>query len=338
MKQYFARTWLTTASIAAIILLLLAPAIRAQTATEQIAAESLRLRQLLPTLKLADNETASYVTLLNLIDTATQTGNLYQGLYYLQRAEVELLTSAYAKSKTEIEKQSMAAFESEWLRVGQELATKKKQLQTKTGLPAAVQGLSEASLTQVEPYYQSGRLYGRNTTIGAGLYYVGRAPANLDFALFCRQLKFGKQKAASGLGPIDKELAALETAAIKGFQDPVNESKQSNFIQINSMLKMARELNDEKRYAGALLKYLDALLEFGLVNAAVPDSTRWTALKGKADELHLQLDRSSGDQSIGLLYVELAQTAKSDAALKRAAIIIEQVLPAYLKFQGETKQ
>jgi hypothetical protein len=61
-------------------------------------------------------------------------------------------------------------------------------------------------------------------------------------------------------------------------------------------------------------------------------------LKGKADELHLQLDRSSGDQSIGLLYVELAQTAKSDAALKRAAIIIEQVLPAYLKFQGETKQ
>jgi hypothetical protein len=312
--------------------------VRAQTASEQIRGEGARLRRLLAALKLSDNETFSLTAQLNLIDEAAQSGNLYFGINVLQRGWVELNTNEYAKSKAEVEKQGLAAFESEWLRVGQELDAKRRQLVPNARVPAAVQALIESSLTQVQPYYQSGRLYGRNTTIGAGLYYIGRAPANLDFALFCQRLKFPQSKAAPRLRSLDEQLEALESAAIKGFQDPANESKQSTFIQINSTLKMARELNAEKRYAGALKCYLDALLELRAVNATVPDLEARESLKKEAAGFRDRLVAAKSDQSIGVLYAEMALAAKSDAGLRRAAVIVAQILPGYLKLQGEMKQ
>jgi hypothetical protein len=310
----------------------------AQTASAQIKAETTQLRQLLTALKLSDNETSSLTAQLNLIDQAAQSGNLYFGINVLQRGWVELNTNEYAKSKAEVEKQGLAAFESEWLRLGQELDAKRRQLVSNAAMPAAVQVLIESSLTQVQPYYQSGRLYGRNTTIGAGLYYLGRAPANLDFALFCQHLKFPQSRAAPRLRNLDEQLEELEAATIKGFQDPANESKQSTFIQINSTLKMARELNAEQRYAGALKCYLDALLEFRAVNAAVPDLEARETLKKEAAGLRDRLVAAKSDQSIGVLYAEMALAAKSDAGLRRAAVIVAQILPDYLKLQGELKR
>jgi hypothetical protein len=311
----------------------------AQTAAAQITAENAHLKQALPTLGLSATDTAAYAQQLKLIDTATQSGNLFQGMYYLQRARVELMTFEYVQSKADVEKQGTAAFENEWRRVGQELAMKERLLATKTNLslPAAVKAMVESSLTQVQPYYQSSRLYGRNTTIGDGLYYLGVAPANLDFALFCQQLKFEKPKSAPKLGSIETEISALEAAAVKAFQDPDNTEKQRAFIQISSTLKMARELNEEKRFAGALKTYLDALLDFGLVRASAPDAERSAELKKEAAKFRTLFSSSPTDQTIGLIYIEMALAADGDLGLQRAAVIVEKLLPSYLKSLSEIK-
>jgi len=317
-------------------LLLLPYIAQAQTAGEQIGAESARLRQLLPTLKLAEDQVTAYNTALSVIDTAVKTGNLFQAMTYLQRSRVELMTFEYLRDHADLEKQGMAAFENEWTRVGRELAAKEKSLATnKTAtLPAAVRALIESSLTQVQPYYQSGRLYAQNTTINSGLYYVGLAPAHLDFALFSQQLRFERPKPARKLKSIGPQIESLEQSAIKAFQDPNNATKQRSFIVINSSLKMARELNAEKRYAGALKCYLDALLEFGLVDAAVPDSA---TVKSQAEALRTRLNAAASDETIGLTYLEIAVAAQSEAALKRAGVIVQKVLPGYLKAQAETQ-
>lgn len=320
-------------------LVISASVVRAQTAAEQIGAESARLRQLLPTLKLSDDQVSAYTTSINLIDSAVGSRNLYQAMNYLQRTRVELMTHEYLKAHADIEKQGLTAFESEWSRVGKELAAREKSLAAKRNpqLPAAVRALVEASLTQVQPYYQSGRLYGQNTTINAGLYYIGLAPANLDFAVFCQQLKFDLPKTSPKLKSISVQIEALEQTAIKAFQDPNNASKQRSFILINSALKMARELDAEKRYAGSLKCYLDALMEYGLVDAATPDAQGAVAIKSQAEAMRSKLTAANSDETIGLTFLEMALAAQSEAALKRAAVIVDKVLPGYMKVQSETR-
>ena len=310
----------------------------AQKVGDQIGAENAGLRKLLTNSMLPTERTNELLTQLRSIDEASQSGNLFQAMYQLQHVRIELMTEAYLKSKSEVEKGGAAAFEVEWKRLGRELTAREKQLVIRGNaqLPAAVRALAESSLTQVQPYYQSGLLYGRNTTIGDGLYYLGLARANLDFALFCQQLKFEQPKPAPKLRPIQVPLEALEAAAIKAFQDPSNATKQRRFIEINSTLKMARELQAERRYAGALKTYLDALLAFGTVKMALPNAETTTQLRKRAEELRARLTTAASDQTIGLIYLELALSAKSEAEMKRAAVIVEQVVPGYLDAQGET--
>ena len=82
--------------------------------------------------------------------------------------------------------------------------------------------------------------------------------------------------------------------------------------------------------------YLDALLAFGTVNVAVPNAETITQLRKRAEELRARLTTAASDQTIGLIYLELALTAKSEAELKRAAVIVDKVVPGYLDAQGET--
>jgi hypothetical protein len=338
MKDTSSRQSAIVSAVALAGLFLMSPLVcAAQKVGDQIGAENANLRKLLTNSMQPPERTNEFLTQLKLIDEASQSGNLLQAMYHLQRVRIELMAQGYVKSKSEVEKGGAAAFELEWKRLGRELTAREKQLVIRgnTRLPAAVRALAESSLTQVQPYYQSGLLYGRNTTIGDGLYYLGLALANLDFARFCQQLKFERPKPAPKLRSIQTPLESLEAAAIKAFQDPSNTTKQRRFIEINSTLKMACELQAERRYAGALKTYLYALLAFGTVNVAVPNAETTTRLRKQAEELRARLTAAASDQTIGLIYLELALTAKSEAELKRAAVIVEQVVPGYLDAQGE---
>lgn len=305
-------------------------------ASEQIAAEANRLRQILPSLNLPDDEAKQYADGLKRVESTLQSGYVFLSLYYLQSLRVTIMTYEYQRSKAEVAKQGGEAFEAEWRSLGQQLT--KEKIEPFGNIPAAVKAIAEASLSQVQPLHQSGRLYGLNTTFDNGLFYLGQASASQEFALFNRQLHFTPPRAALKLRSLELELSALEAETLAAYKQTADKDLRP-FIRVNVAMKMAGELNQQKRYCGALLKYLDASLALKLLTASVPNDAEQAALKKQSAAFSQQLSSASTDHSIGLIYWQMAQRALQPQAevaivpedLKRAAVIISEVLPRYFK-------
>jgi hypothetical protein len=347
MKLTGATLNLTMLWLSIILLALAFPkASAAQTAREQAMAEVNRLEQIVRSLKLSDEDKAQRATAIESVRQTLQAGNLYLGLYRLQPLRVEIMAQSYAASKADIEAKGTDDFEKEWQRLGAELAEKEKRLSSLSvdKSPLAVRALAEVSLTQVHPYYQSGRLYALNTTIGSGLYYLGLAPANLDFAGLCRELRFTETGRPPKLRSLSAELSKLEAEILESYRRMESGESQPQFNRLNATLKMAMELDREGRYAGAMLKYLDATLFLNLLTqtpASVKDLPRLQEQRRLMDE---RLKRAGTiDHSLVLIYLASARATLDDAArgrfdveaLKRAGVIIDRVLPRYFELSGD---
>lgn len=311
-------------------------------------AETIRLEKVLSSLKLSDEDTRARAGAIVSIRQSLQSGHLYLSLYRLQPLWVEIMAQGYAASKAGIEPKGAEAFEKEWQRLGLEIVEKEKRLAaTSSGnSAAAVSALIESALTQVRPYYQSGRLYGLNTTIRNGLFYMGLAPAYLDFAILCRELRFPENGKPLTYGTLSTELTKLETDVLESYRRMDSSDNQPQFNRVNSTLKMALELNKEGRYAGALLKYLETTLFLNLLAAPPADVKDLPRLREQARVMESRLKKAgAGDHSIALIYFESAQGALSEAApgrldkesLRRAAVIIERVLPRYFEIMSGDK-
>lgn len=340
------------AACAALLLLfptLAFPAVtKAQTATTMIQAETLRLERLLATLKVSDEDKAMRASALAAIRQNLQTGNLYLALYRLQPLWAELSAQSYAASQAGIEAKGAEAFEQEWQRMKGEIEEKEKRLAAMpaAGSSAAIEALIESSLTQVRPYHQSGRLYGLNTTIANGLFYLGLAPAYLDFALFCRGLKLYESAKTLKHRPLAPELEKLEASILESYKRMDSSESQPQFIRLNSNLKMAVELEREGRTRGALLKYLETLLFLHLVPAQPQvDAKELTRLVEAARALELRLKSGAEDNSIAQIFFESAGSALDDARrgktdeerLRRARVLLDKVLPRYFEIVSGDK-
>jgi hypothetical protein len=306
-------------------------------ASIQISDEIHRLKQNLSSLKLPEAEAKPYFDGFKRVETVLQSDYVFLSLYYLQPLRVALMTQEYQRSKSEVAKQGKEAFEAEWRRLGAQLAAKEQvAAEPFANIPAAIKALVENSLGQVQPYHQSGRLYGLNTTINDGLFYLGRAPAFQDFALFCRQLHFAPPRSVLKLRSMEPELSALEAETLAEYKQAADKDLRP-FINVNVAMKVAWELNGQKRYFGALLKYLDAALALKLLKASPPSDEQQAALKKQNEAFSQQLSSTKTDHSIGLIYWQLAQRALQPSVedtigpedLKRAAVVIEHVLPRY---------
>ena len=333
-----------------IVLLNLPCVCLAQSGHEQVASLITRLEKVLSSLNLPESEAKRLGSEFEESKRALGVGHFFYGLYKLQAAWAEVQTREYLDAKSAIGKEGAEAFESEWRRLGLVLDEKEKRLAGNSlrRSPAAVRALAESSLTQVRPYYQSGRLYGLNTTINDGLYYLGLSPALLDYALFCQSLSFGQASPELKLAPLNDDLAGLESETLRSFrraeadgQFQQNDNRRLRYIRANVTLKMAAELNQEKRTAGAFHKYLEAVLHLGLADDATPGDL--PRLKSQSEAFAARLKDSKFDHSIGRLYWEMAQAALRRAEAgqpggeeqKRASVILERVLPAYFKLCGD---
>ena len=104
-------------------------------------------------------------------------------------------------------------------------------------------------------------------------------------------------------------------------------------------MKMAADLNREQRYFGALLKYLDAGLYLHLLKAVSPDTARQAELRKQQEAFGKKLNDGKTDHSIGLIYWQMSERALHPSAgdtvgpeeLKRADVIIKEVLPRYFR-------
>ncbi len=315
----------------------------------RISAEVQRLRGVLAAAGLPEAEARQQEAELRRVEESLRAGRISLGLYRLQQIHSTVMAGEYGRRKAEVLKQGTEGFEREWKRLGEELAAKEKSLGAGGKLPAAVAALAEASLTQVRPHYEAGRLYGLNTTLDAGLYYMGAASAGMDFALFCHGLNFGSKETGTTkeLRPLDAELARLEAETLTAYRRPGAASQQGRFNALNSTLKMAGELNGERRFAGALFKYLEARRVLAHIEAADSAPPAAASLREKSDAARSKLEGAGGrEQGVGLLFWEMARTAlegseagsPNEDELRRADAILERVLPSYFEYMAGEKK
>jgi hypothetical protein len=89
-------------------------------------------------------------------------------------------------------------------------------------------------------------------------------------------------------------------------------------------LKLAGELDAQGRRAGALYEYLDALQQLAAIAPAKKEPAE------SIESAARRLAASPRDESLGLLFVERAQSASgSPAGAGAVAAILGEVLPAY---------
>ncbi len=316
----------------------------AQNARQQIAGKLNELKQGVAQMKLDEGQSQGYLRYVSRADSALQSDYLFLSLFYLQQAWMMVRPDEFSVAKAEFAKQGMAGFDVEWKKVAGELKSKTRILDAKAGShPAmAAQALIETALTVVGPYHQSSRLYALNADVGEALIYLGRAQAAMDFAVFCKNLQLPTTGNLISLPAIDAELKDLESKIVAAYKQPEAATKQRVFIQISVTLKTAEELNRENRFAGALVKYLDALLELTVQETPVPDEQKVLSLKSQSETLGKRLSSSDTDASLGVIYGEMSayflkQNSTDGESLKRAAAIIEKVLPAYFKITQKEK-
>jgi hypothetical protein len=275
---------------------------------------------------------------------ALRDGRRLLALQRLGAARLNLSAAQYVAGRPETEREDPAAMEKEWVRMGGVL---KENLGTVSPrafdgvAPAAVRALAEAALPQVRVFYDAGLEYGRSTMPRFGLYYIGVARAQREFADFCRKLSAATPRRAPAVRGLATELDSLEAELLAAYRPPASIDQHGDFIAASAALKEARELDAEGLRYGALARYLTAAQRFAAMRPA-PAGLDRAGLEQRLTEFGEQIAGGSVDHSMGGLLVETAQAdlaaAKPDAPVPPiAAGIATDVLPRYFAALGPAR-
>jgi hypothetical protein len=247
-----------------------------------------------------------------------EAGYAFAALYDAMQPWTDVVATEYVGSP---KAKTLAEFEREWDRQGvlfQQL--EKRFARANLGsLPAAVRALAQSAELQARTYYQAAKPFARETGVDSGLSYIGVSSGFMDFAIFCSHLDFPKQRSAGR--DVAPEIARLDREILDAYNQQGAEQSQARFNVANSTLKLAGELNQGKRFDGALKSYLDASIYL----PATPIAASYAKEK---EEFRTRLTAIAGDNSMGRMYWELAQTETAS----RAARIYDRVLPRYFAY------
>jgi len=326
----------------ALALLFLAASTAAQDAAEQLKTEIDQLQQ---ALKPMPDSIAGFPDIkaqiskqLQSADRAARAGQLYLSLE--QMAQVpDVLEGVREAAKSDTVKGNLPAFESEWGRLNSELTTLEQKAGQKNweNSEAAIRALAEIAEVKAVPLLNGGR--GFATAVGpqAGLFNSGEGLGEAEFAQFCATLNLPRKAAPLPLRSMLPELEGLQEKTNAAFQPPRSIDLHSRFIDLNSTLKLAQELDAGGFYAGALYQYLMAVLEYGLLDAAPVTTTQQAELQPAIAAARKKLKTSGRDDSLVELSLELADSwiKHADGSTpttddwRSAEVILDQVLPAY---------
>jgi murein L,D-transpeptidase YcbB/YkuD len=327
----------------ACFLILVLPA-AGQDAVSQIKAEATRLQQSLKdkpvSISWFPNANSALDGDLKSVKEAADAGRLYLSLLQLEGLAQTLQGARTAEEKkAETAKSGFPEFETEWKRVSLDVEAldQKAQGRNWADAPAALRALSETARAKAVPLLESGRGFATAQGPEEGLNYLGQAQGEAQFAEFCASLDLKRKGAPNALRSMLPELQKLQDKTNAAFQPPRSIELQSTFITLNSALKLGEELDAERLYAGALFQYLVAVWQYGLLDAATPGPARQSELNRAMAQMQKQLDASGYDDSIAQIVLEHAQSdvrhadgsAPTQDDWKSAAVIIDQVLPAY---------
>jgi hypothetical protein len=197
----------------------------------------------------------------------------------------------------------------------------------------------------VEPLVAGSRGFAETGSPADGLFYLGQAQGEGEFAKFCASLHLERSGRAIPARSLLPELQSLQDKVNAAFVPPRSIEQHSRFIALNATLKTARELDAAGSHAGALYQYLDAVRLFALLDAAEWNDSQKTALEQKVESLRAQLASSKDDNSIAGIFVERAQSLmasdRNAESWRAVSVIAGQVIPAYfdaLKPSAGTRQ
>ena len=240
----------------------------------------------------------------------------------------------YLKERSPAERTDVAAFESEWKRVGGVLASDlgRPVPDAYDGVrPAVVRAIGEAALPQAGVFYHASVEYGRSTTPDSGLYYLGAALGQRDFGSFVRRLSSPSRLTPPRVRSVAAELEELQDDLLAAYRPPASVDRHREFIVANSTLKEARELQAAGLDHGALLRYLQAAVRVAPLrkDAPAPDGT----LADKLKAFEPRLAHGGVDHTIGRLLLEWGQADlaehAADGKASIAAAVAADVLPRY---------
>lgn len=313
----------------------------------QIRAEIDRLEQSLKDKPISDSDiknlTSMVTDALRSAREASNAGQLYLSLEKLGQAEDLLQGARSADDRAEVEKAGLPAFESRWGKASLRLTAIDKDAHARAwkDSPLAIRALAEAAQARAIPLLEGGRGFATASGPKDGLFYVGEAEGEADFATFCASLQTEGKGSSFAPRSLLPELRALQEKTNAAFHPPKSIDLHSRFIALNSQLKLAQELDASRFYAGALYAYLDAVRHYGMLDAPPLDAPAQDQAKKDVAKLTKELAASAGDNSILQLFLERASsyTAHSDGSApsadewRGARVILDQIVPAYYAAQ-----
>lgn len=323
-------------AVLAFVLALPSPA---QEAAEPIRSRIQSLQQSLKDKPISAPEFAAAITStetqLKAAAEAVDAGLLYLSLERLSQASNIIQGARSYVDKTAVVNNNLPAFETEWAKTSKILAALDQQLASKNWSRdrAALRALAEAARVKSIPLMDGSRGFATATKPNDGLFYLGQAQGEAEFSRFCASLNLPRTARPLPLRSLLPELQALQDKTNAAFQPPRSIELHPRFIALNSTLKLARELDSSKLYAGALYQYLEAIRHYSMLDAAALDPAAQDTLKQALAAERKKLAASPDDDSIPQIFLERAVEQTSAAATpdewRSASVIVRQVLPAF---------
>jgi hypothetical protein len=329
--------------LALFTILALTLAAAAQDEAAGIRAEIARLQQVLKDKPVTNPDFAQVGTMvgtaLEIAARAADAGHLYLSLENLAQAEDLLGGARVIVDSAGLAKSGPAEFDSAWGAESVRLAARDREARERKweNVPAGVRALAEAAQGKSIPLLDGARGFATAKGPAEGLFYMGQAEGEAEFARFCATLALTSGKRAFPLRSFLPELLALQARANAAFQPPKSIDLHPRFIALNSAIKLAEELDSTKFYAGALYQYLEAVRHFGMLDQPPLDAAGQVRLKKNLAAARKKLAASPDDESIAQLFLERAESqrvhadgsAPSADEWRSARVILDQVLPAH---------
>src|SRR5215472_16046858 len=300
--------------IGSLIVALAFPTAAQNSAPAQIRAEIARLEQSLNDKPISDPDLKNLAPMitdaLKSAREAVNAGKLYLSLEKLGQAEDLLPAARCASEKAEVEKGGLTAFESRWGKASLRLTAIDKDAHTRDwkDSPLAIRALAEAAQGRAIPLLEGGRGFATATGPKDGLFYVGEAEGEADFATFCASLPTEGKRSSFVPRSLLPELQALQAKTNAAFQPPKSIDLHSRFIALNSQIKLSQELDASKFYAGALYAYLEAVRHYGMLDTAPLDADQQVKVKEKIATEREGFAASSLDDSLAQLFLQRAES------------------------------
>jgi hypothetical protein len=268
-------------------------------------------------------------------DRALRDGRRLLAALRLAPVRENLYAARYLGDRTAQQRRDMAAFEAEWRRVGG-ILKEDLSLPAASALaavrPTAMRAMAEVALAKLPVYYHASLDYGRNTAPESGLFYLGAAQAQRDFALLARRLSVPKAPPPPPVRALDADLDALQSEVLAAYRPPASVDKHPEFIVVSSLIKEARELGAAGWRYGALLRYLQAAMRFGVLRPLAP-GTEAPVVVQRLKSFEPRLSMAGVDHSLGRLLMEAAEAdlaeRAADGAATTASAVATDVLPRY---------